>query len=412
VSRCAADVVVVGGGPSGLSAATALRRAGVADILVVDREREAGGVPRHTGHLGFGIRDLRRVTTGPRYARQWVARAEEAGVAVLPETSVTAWTGPTTLRATRPDGIWELDASAVVLATGCRERPRTARLIPGDRPAGIYTTGSLQRAVFLAGLPVGSRAVVVGAEHVSFSAVLTLAHAGVRAVALVTEHPADQTFALLRRATAGLRRVPVLTRSRVRTVLGRGRVEAVEVEDLERATVRRIACDTVVCSGDWIPDHELARLGEIMIDPGTRGPRIDGQARTSRRGVFAVGNLIHAAEAADVASRCGAAAAAAVCQFLADGRWQEQPVPIAVEDPLMWISPNAVEPNGAGVPHGRYLLRVARVAGPGTLEVRQGERRLGVQRVGRLIPNRRVSLAPAWLGDVDPLGPTLRAALV
>jgi thioredoxin reductase len=400
----AADVVVVGAGPSGLSAATALRRAGVADVLVVDREPEAGGAPRHTGHLGFGIRDLSRVTTGPRYARWWVARAEEAGVAVLPATSVTGWTGPTTVR--------ELHASAVVLATGCRERPRTARLIPGDRPAGIYTTGSLQRAVFLARLPVGSRAVVVGAEHVSFSAVLTLAHAGARAVALVTEHRADQTFALLRYATAGLRRVPVLTGSRVKTVLGRGRVEAVEVEDLERGTVRRIACDTVVCSGDWIPDHELARLGEIVIDTGTRGPRIDGQARTSRRGVFAVGNLIHAAEAADVASRCGADAASAVCQFLADGRWPEQPVPIAVEDPLEWISPNAVEANGAGVPHGRYLLRVSRVAGPGALEVRQGERRLAAQKVGRLMPNRRVSLAPPWLGDVDPSGPTLRAALV
>ena len=405
--RRSVDVLVVGAGPSGLAAAAAARRIGAGEVLVVERDREPGGVPRHTHHTGFGLRDLRRLLSGPRYARAWLARAERAGAEVLTETSATGWCGPTSIRVTRPDGLWEIEAGAVVLAQGCRERPRPARLVPGDRPAGVFTTGSLQRAVFLAGLPVGRRAVIVGAEHVSFSALLTLRHAGARAVAIVTEHERDQTVLALRLATAARMRVPILTRARVSRIVGSRRVEAVEVADLDGGEPTTIPCDSVIFTGDWIPDHELARLGGLTIDPGTRGPRIDDAGRTSRPGVFAVGNLVHAAEAADVASRCASAAASAVRRYLAGEGWPS-PVPVQVEPPLRWISPNAISPGASGVPHGTFLLRAERFAGPGTLEVRQGERRLREVRIGRLVPNRSLRLADDWIRTTDPdAGPVL-----
>ncbi len=405
--RRSVDVLVVGAGPSGLAAGAALRRAGIREVLVVDRDTEPGGVPRYTDHTGFGLRDLHRLLTGPRYARRWVALAERAGAEVLPETSVIGWTGPTSLRATRPDGLWELEAGAVILATGCRERPRTARLVPGDRPAGVLTTGALQRLWVLRRLPVGRRAVVVGAEHVSFSALLALSHAGCRPLAVVTEEPRDQTSLPLRLVTAGRMRVPVLTRCRVSRIVGGRRVEAVEITDLRDGDVRRIPCDTVVFTGDWIPEHELARLGGIELDVGTRGPRIDGAARTTRPGVFAVGNLVHAAEPADVASRCGTEVVAGVVRHLAGEPWPR----IRPEAPLVWVSPNAVGPGAEGVPHGRFLLRAGGFAGPGALVVRQDDAALASYRFRRLVPARSIRIPAEWTPRVDPSGPPVVVAL-
>ena len=169
------QVVVVGGGPAGLACAVELRRRGAGDVLVLEREARAGGIPRHSLHQGFGLRDLHRAMSGPRYARRYVELARRAGADVLEETMVTACSPDGAIEVTSPRGHDLLRPGAIVLATGCRERPRSARLVPGSRPEGVLTTAELQQLVFLHGRRVGGRALIVGAEHVSFSAVLTLA---------------------------------------------------------------------------------------------------------------------------------------------------------------------------------------------------------------------------------------------
>ena len=316
-------VVVVGAGPAGLSAAIELRRLGVGSVLVADRETEAGGVPRHCFHTGFSLRDLHRVMTGPAYARTLAAAAVRAGAELRLGTTVTGFdaalsgldtavtgldaAGTVTLTSGR--GVETVRAAAVLLATGCRERPRAARLIPGDRPAGVMTTGELQQRVYLGHERLAGRALVVGAEHVSFSAAATLAHAGARVVALVTEHERQQSYAAFRLGAALRWRVPVWTSTAVRRVAGRVRLAGVEVEDVQTGAARFVACEVVVFTGDWIPDHELARLAGLAMDPGTRGPAVDTRLETSAPGVFAAGNLVHAAETADVAALSGRHAA-------------------------------------------------------------------------------------------------------
>src|SRR5262249_5547362 len=200
-------------------------------------------------------------------------------------------------------------ASAVLLATGCRERPRAARLVPGGRPPGVMTTGELQQRVYLHGQRLPGRALVVGAEHVSFSAMVTLAHAGADVVALVTDQPRQQSYAVFALVAAARWRTPVWTATQVHRVAGRGRLEGAELADLRTGAIRYVRCDTLVFTGDWIPDHELARLAGAAVDPGTRGPAVDTALETSVPLMFAAGNLVHPAETADVAAAGGRHAA-------------------------------------------------------------------------------------------------------
>ena len=176
-------------------------------------------MPRHSRHTGYGLRDLRRVLTGPGYARTLTGVAAGAGAEIRTGSTVTELSG-TTATVTSPRGVETIQASAVLLATGCRERPRAARLVPGDRPSGVMTTGELQQRVYLGGMRLSGQALVVGAEHVSFSAAMTLAHAGARVIALVTEHERQQSYAAFQAAAAVRWRIPVWTSTVVRRVAG------------------------------------------------------------------------------------------------------------------------------------------------------------------------------------------------
>ena len=396
--------VVVGGGPSGLAAAIELRGLGISPVTVIEREREAGGIPRHSDHTGFGLRDLRTAVSGPRYAERYRELAAEAGVEVVPETMVTEWEGDRLLKLTGPGGRREIEPPAVVLATGCRERPRSARLVPGSRPAGVMTTATLQQLVHLRGEKVGERAVIVGAEHVSFSAVATLAHGGASVAGLVTELPRHQSLAAFRAGAAVRYRAPVWSRTAVTGIHGAERVESVELTDLDSGRTRTIDCDLVVFSADWIPDHELAVMAGCELDRGTLGPLVDTAMRTSRPGIFAAGNLLHAAETADVCALDGRHAAPAVAAYLRGPREWPASIRLTVRQPLAWVAPNLLLATGHPPPRDRFLLRSREFIRRARLQVRQGGRELWSGRVGRLVPGRSAHIPSGWAAAVDPEG--------
>jgi thioredoxin reductase len=411
-----ADVLIIGAGPAGLTAAAELRRLGVPRVLVADREAAPGGVPRHSWHTGYGLRDRHRVLSGPAYARALAEAAARAGAELRTGCTVTGLQADgDALSAvlTSASGIDKVQPGAVLLATGCRERPRAARLVPGDRPPGVLTTGELQQRVYLGGERLEGRALVVGAEHVSFSAAVTLAHAGARVTALVTVHERQQSYAAFRLGAALRWGVPVWTSSAVtRVTSAGGRLAAVEVTDVAGGQTRTVACDWLVFTGDWIPDHVLARSSGLALDAGTRGPAVDTSLATSAPGVFAAGNLIHAAETADVAALSGRHAARQVALFLAGGRSPASPpVPVAAASPLRWISPNLIAANRVTPPLGRFILRAAEFRRLTRLEARQGGRLLARSRPLRLIPGRPVYLRASWLARVDPDGGPVRVGV-
>jgi NADPH-dependent 2,4-dienoyl-CoA reductase/sulfur reductase-like enzyme len=358
-TRQAVEVAVIGAGPAGLAAATRLAATHRRRVLVLDREKSAGGIPRHCDHPGYGIRDLHTFISGPAYAQRLLYRARDAGADILTEAMVTAIGDDKSVDVTTPAGLLRVEAEALVLATGARERPRPARLIPGDRPTGVYTTGQLQNIVHVHHGTVGSRAVVVGAELVSWSAVMTLRHAGCATVLMTTEYPSPESYAAFNVTGKALWGVPVAARTRIVRVVGRTTLQAVEVENLDTGERRSVGCDTVIFTGDWIPDHELARSAGIDLDPATKGPLVDTALRTSRPGVFAAGNLLHPVDTADIASLDGLFVADQVATFLDSPITPDNPaagVRILAAPPFRWVSPGVLRPGDPAPPRNRLLL--------------------------------------------------------
>ncbi|MDO5684368.1 MAG: FAD-dependent oxidoreductase, partial [Propionibacteriaceae bacterium] len=372
-----ATVLIVGAGPAGLRAAQDLAPRVIGNVVVLDREAQAGGVPRHSDHLGYGVRDLGRFLTGPTYAKRLVSAAQNAGAEIRTRAMVTGWRDEQTVEVTSPTGRYAITADAIVLATGARERPRSARWVPGDRAAGVFTTGELQQAVHVERQRIGTTAVVVGAELVSWSAVLTLAHAGVRTVALLTEYPRADSYGLFTYPGSLVFRTRVRRRTRVVRVFGRGRIAGVEVEDLDTGTREQIPCDTVVFTADWVPDHELARSAGLEIDPGTLGPRVDSALRTARQGVFAAGNLLHPVDTADVAALDGVHVAFAVLGHLHGATMPTGAVDILAAAPLRWVAPSRLRPGDPAPPRGRLLAWTDEFIRIPTVTATQDGKRLG-----------------------------------
>lgn len=398
-------VAVVGGGPAGLTAAAALAANVDGEVLVIEREAEIGGIPRHSDHPGYGIRDLKRFISGPAYARRLTASARGAGAVLETEAMVTGWSGTRGLQVTSPRGRRVVEAGAVVLATGARERPRPARLIPGDRPDGVYTTGQLQNLVHLHHAEVGTRAVVIGAELVSWSAVMTLREAGCATVAMTSSYPRAEAYAAFKVPGRALLKGPVLTRSKVVSINGKQRVTAVVVEHLDTGARRTIECDTVITTGDWIPDHELARSGGLRMDEGTRGPLVDAALRTSAPGVFAAGNLLHAVDTADGAALEGRHVARAV------KRWLEVPseptagIRVRVAPPFRWVAPQLVSPGSAGPSRDDLLLWVDEYHRFPKVRATQDSRVIAEKRIAWPAAPGRIFRAPWTLvSGVNPAG--------
>ncbi|MCC6985545.1 MAG: FAD-dependent oxidoreductase [Anaerolineales bacterium] len=322
------DVLIIGAGPAGLSAAVELKKQGIKNILVVDREPEAGGMPRMCHHTGFGREDLWRMWSGPQYAKYYRELAEKMDVEVRTSTTILGWADLATentegtekkLSFTSPGGLGIINAQAVLLATGVRERPRSARLIPGKRPQGIYTTGSLQRFLYQEKLPVGKRAVIVGAELVSLSALMSLMGAGVKCEMMVTDeasHQIEFPYVVMKWALADIiSRTPILTNTRVSNIFGRKRVEGIELTQKD-GSKQLVECDTVIFTGNWIPEHELARMGGLELNPRTKGPVIDGNFQSSVQGVFVAGNLLRGVETAGRCALEGQRAARGAAELL------------------------------------------------------------------------------------------------
>ncbi len=284
------DVAIIGGGPAGLSAAITLKKAGINNIVVLDRENEAGGVPRHCGHPPFGIREFGRILTGPAYAKRIAETARQLNIEIALQSSVTSLKPEGKLSILRPEGEIELQAKRVLIATGTRETPRSARFVSGGRPLGICNTGALQAMVYLKNTIPFKRPVVIGTEIVSFSALFTCKRAGIKPVALLEEESKASVFWPIQ-YSAGILGVSLYRQTGIVEILGKERVTGVRVSD-GNGQERLIECDGVLFTGKFVPEAGLVHMSHLKSDPATGAPILDQYGRCSDKAYYAAGNII------------------------------------------------------------------------------------------------------------------------
>lgn len=382
-----AEVIVIGSGPAGLGAATVLARHGHR-VTVLEREAEAGGIPRHCGHYPFGMREFRRLLRGPDYAARLRDAAVAAGVTIRTRTSVTALLPGGQVEVTDDTGPATLSARAVLLATGVRETSRAARLIGGEKPGGVMSTGALQGLVYLNGQRPFRRPVILGSELVAFSALLTCRHAGIRPLAMI--EPAARITARSPAAwLARLMGVPVRLETDIAAIHGRTRVEGVTLVTGGRRV--EMPTDGVIVSGGFRPDAALLRGSHLEVDPASGGPVIDRWGRLSDPAYFAAGNLLRGVETAGWCWSEGRRTARAILAALAGELPATGGGRLVLSHPALRLAvPQILGPAGGACPHDRLQVRLD-VPAKGRLCLLRDGRSIAAARLDGL-PERRLSL--------------------
>jgi thioredoxin reductase len=378
------DVIILGAGPAGLSAAAELARRNVGKVTVLDREPVAGGIPRHCGHLGFGWNEFRKVMTGPGYA-QHLAKVAGGAELKLGVTVLRVEPGGI-VQTTSAEGAQTYRARAVLLAMGARETPRSARLVSGARPWGVMNTGALQQFVYLHGQRPFERPVIVGSELVAFSTLVTLRHVGVRPAAMIEAGPritARRPGDWIARLGFG---VPVLLNTGLLRILGHAQVEGVEID--RGHGPERLDCDGVVFTGRFRPENALLAGSHLAVDPGTQGPVIDQFWRCSDPAFFAAGNLLRGIETAGRCWREGRAAARAIAAMLQGKLPDGDSIPVQAAGALSYVYPQRLVPEDPIDAELLFFGR-ARAATKGAIVLRGDDAVIWSRKIDAL-PERRI----------------------
>ncbi len=327
------SIVIVGGGPAGMAAAIAAYDSGVKDTVILDREEELGGILRQCIHNGFGLHKLGRELTGPEYADVYQKQVEERGIQVYATTMVTEISPDLVVTAQNRDGLLKIQAGAIVLAMGCRERSRGALSVAGTRPAGVYSAGTAQKLINCMGYTVGRKAVILGSGDIGLIMARRLSLEGAKVEAVCEIMP--YSGGLTRNIVQCLEDygIPLYLSHTVAEIHGQDRVEGVTIAQVDEKrrimaeTKRYIPCDTLLLSVGLIPENELTRAAGIPMDPVTNGALVDEHRQTQIPGIFACGNVLQVHDLVDYVSDeaeiAGQGAAAFVQQQMTAGETVE-----------------------------------------------------------------------------------------
>ena len=320
------DIVIVGGGPAGLAAAVSAKKAGTDSILIIERDKELGGILNQCIHNGFGLHTFKEELTGPEYAYRFIEQVYDLGIEYKLDTMVMDISHDKVVTAmNRTEGMFQIQAGAVILAMGCRERPRGALNIPGYRPAGIYSAGTAQRLVNMEGYMPGREVVILGSGDIGL----------IMARRMTFEGATVKVVAELMPFSGGLKRnivqclddygIPLKLSHTVVDIEGKERVKAVTIAEVGPdmkpipGTEERYTCDTLLLSTGLIPENELSRGAGVEMNPVTSGPIVNEILETNIPGVFAWGNVLHVHDLVDYVSEEATRAGENAAKYVQNG---------------------------------------------------------------------------------------------
>ena len=348
------DIVIIGGGPAGLAAAVSARKNGAESILILERDKELGGILNQCIHNGFGLHTFKEELTGPEYANRFIRQVRELEIEYKLNTMVMDISSKKIITAmNRKEGMFLIQAKAVILAMGCRERSRGALNIPGYRPAGIYSAGTAQRLVNIEGYLPGREVVILGSGDIGLIMArrMTLEGAKVKVVAELMPY------------SGGLKRnivqclddfgIPLKLSHTVVNIKGKERVEGITLAEVGKdgrpipGTEEEYTCDTLLLSVGLIPENELSRGMGVEVNPVTSGPKVNESLETNIEGVFACGNVLHVHDLVDFVSEEAAAAGKNAATYIKEKYRNDQPQRMITLEPqngVRYTVPTTIRP--------------------------------------------------------------------
>ncbi|MBR4278886.1 MAG: FAD-dependent oxidoreductase [Clostridia bacterium] len=302
------DIVIIGAGPAGLAAAVAAYQAGVTDILLLERDREAGGILNQCIHNGFGLHRFGEELSGPEYAGKYIDMLKDTSVTLQTGTTVLDITGKTVSAVSEANGFEQIEAKAIILAMGCRERNRGPIQVPGDRGRGVFTAGAAQRYLNIEGYLVGKKIVILGSGDIGLIMARRMTLEGAKVLAVSEIMP--YTNGLSRNVAQCLDDfdIPLYLSHTVTNVIGKNALEGVTLSQVDEnmkpipGTEKHFECDTLLLSVGLVPENEITRKAGIEIDPRTKGATVGEDMQTTCEGVFACGNVLHVHDLVDYVS--------------------------------------------------------------------------------------------------------------
>jgi NADPH-dependent 2,4-dienoyl-CoA reductase/sulfur reductase-like enzyme len=345
------DVVVIGGGPAGLAAAKSAYDNGAKKVLILERDKELGGILQQCIHNGFGLHRFKEELTGPEYAQKYIDMVKNTDIEYKLDTMVLNVSPEKIVSTINPvDGYQEIKAKSVVLSMGCRERTRGAIAIPGDRPSGVFTAGSAQRFINMEGYQVGKKAVILGSGDIGLIMARRMTWEGAKVEAVVELMP----------FSGGLNRnivqclddfdIPLLLSHTIIDVVGKERLEKVVVAQVDAnrkpipGTEKEFECDTLLLSVGLIPENEISREAGLNLDRRTNGPIVNNSMQTSIPGIFACGNVVHVHDLVDFVSEEGERAGKfAACYADAESCKMEKVAHVSNGDGITYTVPQIID---------------------------------------------------------------------